>query len=255
MAKWKITAPPFHVWCRSVTVPYFEDNYTGERAARSADGKTYYVPASMTYEEWRNSLVDGDGSELQGNNFDIKFPTKQGSAITLKQKANDKMTVTSAYADLPIKVQQNFHDIIFEFGYDGSACDIKNRTIRVEIGADKEEIFHEVGHLIEHYMMNPSDVKKYKELLVDGLTKSDIIVRTYQDTVGNDFDIFVLRGKYFKSEYQSRLYISDITEALNSDGTINVDVMGEVISEPFRKYMNGEIISDEVRKLIEGVVS
>jgi SPP1 gp7 family putative phage head morphogenesis protein len=32
-----VTAPPFHVWCRTTTVPYFEDNY-GERAARDADG-------------------------------------------------------------------------------------------------------------------------------------------------------------------------------------------------------------------------
>ena len=43
-------------------------------------------------------------------------------------------------------------------------------------------------------------------------------------------------------------------EALNSDGTINVDVLGETISEPFRKYMVGEDVSDEVKKLIEGVV-
>ena len=63
-----------------------------------------------------------------------------------------------------------------------------------------------------------------------------------------------MNGARFESEYQSRLYISDITEALNTDGTINVDVLGETISEPFRKYMNGEGISDEIRKLIEGVV-
>ena len=63
-----------------------------------------------------------------------------------------------------------------------------------------------------------------------------------------------MNGTRFESEYQSRLYISDITEALNPDGTINVDVLGETISEPFRKYMNGEDISDEIRKLIEGVV-
>ena len=74
------------------------------------------------------------------------------------------------------------------------------------------------------------------------------------NTVGNSVDIFLLKGKRFESEYQSRLYISNITEALNPDGTINVNVMGETISEPFRKYMNGENISDEVRKLIEGVV-
>ena len=59
-----VTAPPFHVWCRSVTVPWFEDNYTGERAARDEDGKTYYVPDSMTYKDWKKSMVDGDTSGL-----------------------------------------------------------------------------------------------------------------------------------------------------------------------------------------------
>jgi SPP1 gp7 family putative phage head morphogenesis protein len=60
-----VTAPPFHVWCRSVTVPYFEDNYTGERAARDEDGNTYYVPDNMTYEDWKKSMVDGDIGELE----------------------------------------------------------------------------------------------------------------------------------------------------------------------------------------------
>ena len=61
-----VTAPPFHVWCRSVTVPYFDDNFTGERAARDANGNTYYVPDDMTYNDWKKSMVDGDinGNEL-----------------------------------------------------------------------------------------------------------------------------------------------------------------------------------------------
>lgn len=53
-----VTAPPFHVWCRSVTAPYFEDNYGGERAARDVDGKTYYVPDNMKYKDWKEHFVD-----------------------------------------------------------------------------------------------------------------------------------------------------------------------------------------------------
>jgi SPP1 gp7 family putative phage head morphogenesis protein len=54
-----VTAPPFHVWCRSCTCPWFEDNDDGTRAARDADGKTYYVPADMKYGDWYNSFVNG----------------------------------------------------------------------------------------------------------------------------------------------------------------------------------------------------
>lgn len=63
-----VTAPPFHVYCRSTTVPYFDENFgdIGERAARNEEiGKTYYVPANMTYQEWEEAFVDGDKSELQ----------------------------------------------------------------------------------------------------------------------------------------------------------------------------------------------
>jgi SPP1 gp7 family putative phage head morphogenesis protein len=51
-----VTAPPFHVWCRTTTVPYFEDNYT-ERAARGVDGKVYYVDGNMKYAEWKELFV------------------------------------------------------------------------------------------------------------------------------------------------------------------------------------------------------
>ena len=52
-----VTAPPFHPYCRSVTVPYFDDEFSlGKRAARDVEtGETYYVPDNMTYKEWMQS--------------------------------------------------------------------------------------------------------------------------------------------------------------------------------------------------------
>ncbi len=70
MSQWEVgvTAPPFHVWCRSTTVPFFDDEFdsVGERAARGEEiGKTYYVPGNMTYKQWKKSFVDGDKTGLQ----------------------------------------------------------------------------------------------------------------------------------------------------------------------------------------------
>lgn len=60
-----ITAPPFHVFCRSVTVPYYNDEFSiGERAARDEEGNTYYVPSDMKYKDWKNSMVGGDTKGL-----------------------------------------------------------------------------------------------------------------------------------------------------------------------------------------------
>lgn len=70
MSEWKVgvTAPPFHVHCRSTTVPYFDDEFdaVGERAARDEEtGKTYFVPGNMTYKEWDKAFVEGDKTDLQ----------------------------------------------------------------------------------------------------------------------------------------------------------------------------------------------
>lgn len=55
-----VNAPPMHPCCRCTTAPYFDDEFTeGEmRAARGEDKKTYLVPASMTYKEWKESYVN-----------------------------------------------------------------------------------------------------------------------------------------------------------------------------------------------------
>lgn len=76
-----VTAPPFHVYCRSTTVPYFDEKFdVGERAARDEEtGKTYYVPDDMNYSEWKKAFVDGDKS-----GFDV---FDDGSAIHYKKHA------------------------------------------------------------------------------------------------------------------------------------------------------------------------
>lgn len=77
------TAPPFHVWCRTTTVPAFGDEFDklGKRAARDQDGKTYYVPASMSYQEWKKTMVAGDKSGLQ----------ETSDSSTIKSEAQKKL--------------------------------------------------------------------------------------------------------------------------------------------------------------------
>lgn len=55
-----VTAPPFHVYCRTTTAPHHpnRDNSKVKRIARGEDGKTYYVRGDMTYKEWREEYID-----------------------------------------------------------------------------------------------------------------------------------------------------------------------------------------------------
>lgn len=54
-----VNYPPYHPHCRTTTVPYYEDSdyKDDKRAARGKDGKTYKVPASMTYKEWHEKYA------------------------------------------------------------------------------------------------------------------------------------------------------------------------------------------------------
>ena len=56
--------PPLHPWCRSTTAAVIDGEVTEglERRARDPEtGKTYLVPADMTYEEWKKSINEKYG--------------------------------------------------------------------------------------------------------------------------------------------------------------------------------------------------
>ena len=73
-----VTAPPFHVNCRSCTAPYFDDEFANDeqRAARDEDGDTYYVSADMTYKEWKKKYVK---SELRERSLRTKRSFQKGA--------------------------------------------------------------------------------------------------------------------------------------------------------------------------------
>ena len=53
-----VTVPPFHPNCRGTTCPHYDD-MEGQRAARNAEGQVYYLPAGMTYPQWKETFTQG----------------------------------------------------------------------------------------------------------------------------------------------------------------------------------------------------
>lgn len=110
-----VTAPPFHPWCRSVTVPYFDDDFdVGERAARDEDGETYYVPGNMTYKEWKKSFVNSDKSGLQETTADkyvgMSFMDKKEKIYTNEQEI-ERLYEQKKDAELQILTGSSITDI------------------------------------------------------------------------------------------------------------------------------------------------
>lgn len=82
------TAPPYHVWCRSTTCPYFNDEFTKDdlRAARNADNKTHYVPSHMKYPEWKNKYVESKEPFYDNTNrWSVVSPEKSKNVEDLKE--------------------------------------------------------------------------------------------------------------------------------------------------------------------------
>ena len=108
-----VTAPPFHVYCRSTTVPYFDEDFgdIGKRAARDEEtGKTYYIPDDMNYEDWKQTFVDGgdksgfdvvdDGSALHYSHHKEPEPTPPPKKEYLTKK---KLQAKIADADVQLE--------------------------------------------------------------------------------------------------------------------------------------------------------
>lgn len=108
-----VTAPPFHVYCRSTTVPYFDEDFgdIGERAARDEEtGKTYYIPDDMNYQDWKETFVDGgdksgfdvvdDGSTLHYKHHKEPEPTPPPKKEYLTKK---KLQAKIAEADVQLE--------------------------------------------------------------------------------------------------------------------------------------------------------
>lgn len=89
-----MTAPPYHPYCRSTTVPYFNDEFTtGEQrsAKDESTGKTYYVPASISYKEWKHVFVNGNKNKFQ----ELETPIFQNEKIKSAYNGFSKLLFNS----------------------------------------------------------------------------------------------------------------------------------------------------------------
>ena len=92
MSEWEVgtNVPPLHCYCRSTTVPYFED-LGGERASRDEEGKYKTVPADMTYKEWKKAFV-GDGVSETVSTFVAAKTLEEAKAYSDKFVKDGKAT-------------------------------------------------------------------------------------------------------------------------------------------------------------------
>lgn len=144
MSQWEagVTAPPFHVRCRTTTVPTFGDEFDsiGERAARDPEtGKTCYVPTDMTYPEWKEKYVDKAG---QADASQDKAPQAKTDA-NMKHESQKKAIVDGEKSGLKEAAGGKiyFMDVTNEW--------IKNKGIKGSIVERNEYIVDGISYAVD----------------------------------------------------------------------------------------------------------
>lgn len=158
-----LTVPPFHPYCRGCTAPYFDDfNEGGERAARDIKtGKTYNVPADMTFEEWKKQQ-DGGGVDKSTENDIINRDYQCEFAQKIGKEHYDKMhdILDGCGSTDMCDVWEKFEAEIGVADIDAKnreCCDwkaninINLNTNSKDVGYSKpyQSVFHESGHAID----------------------------------------------------------------------------------------------------------
>lgn len=279
-----VTAPPFHVWCRSCTCPWFEDNDDGMRAARDPDtGETYYVPANMKYGDWKDSFVNGgskDGltpiididdlrKQLADKELDLDVLKRQISDV--KQKKDDfEVGLNNSYWDKFRNMSNDEYDKYVE------GLQKKNKDLTAEIdrlgkdmdyyykrpdrGTPEREAWDKwksdnninITELNNQYYAKYDERSNVRDLMNDTLGysnwKSKFAGKTTQDFV-DEIDKLTDAQKKVQDE------IADLKKQI-ADAAFNAKGLREIKDEIIKKHEN--ILKTNVQKqefsdIIEGM--
>lgn len=145
------TAPPLHPNCRSTIAGSLygpDKKKTGTRIARNDKGKTYYVPADMTYKEWKSVYVD---KTMTVQNSKSKTSTNPFGIIQPKNKeAADQVE------------------------YIGKINRVIYRVVTENIRSDKVILSDtQKAHIQDHH---PDVYEKYKQYMADMVANPDYII-------------------------------------------------------------------------------
>lgn len=227
-----VTAPPFHPNCRTTTVPYFNDEFTGgeERAARGEDGKTYYVPADMKYGEWQkqfthDTLDDSLSDKVKKGTKGILTGEKIMNYDELPEKVRGGFEDGLRHADERVKglLRNELGDTQY-FVTDSRNSEYTERVNVVGINPKKgsDSIAHEMFHRIDDKYHVTKNSNMLNNFFADFQGNRKLFNDPIKFLQSNHPDLFETSTlgtqKVLKSKYQG---ISDIFSAL-SNGQIKL---------------------------------
>lgn len=100
-----VTANPFHPWCRTSTIPYFEDNTTNRLARDPLTGKRESVSGNLSYKDWyQKNVVERYGQ----NEADAMRKKLENESSDFEQYQRYKKALGD---DVPFKTFAEFQEL------------------------------------------------------------------------------------------------------------------------------------------------
>lgn len=190
-----ITAPPFHNYCRSTTVPHFDDDFDleGERAARDEDGKTYYVSDKMKYDDWYKKYVQNQ-SNLQNEAKNAKIKTHSEKIQELQNILMDINEARRIHWDLSLTSKEemlnsSFKDLAYSIDLEGIDEKVIDTIIEnyKQLGDEYYTTLNHIGIFDDEYLLAKPNSGGYEFTGVKTLT-GEI---HFNQTMLDDFDDYV----------------------------------------------------------------
>lgn len=198
------SCPPMHPWCRSTTIaaPTAEELKRMRRRARDpVTGKTYLVPASMTYEEWYEAFVEGrtETEESAGkNNGSLENISRSVKIDGRNRFARLRGALPKEYkeilrdrynqgTDIAKKIYDKYvppGGVVANSEYDGTAH-YRPFMRDIEMNFKEDQVYkagpgttwyHEHGHYIDYKAGLVSQDQDYLDALIDDVKGMDIVV-------------------------------------------------------------------------------
>lgn len=276
MSQWEVgvTAPPFHVNCRSTTVPYdpdFDDD-VGMRAARDEEtGKTYYVPENMTYKEWEKAFVQGDksGAIITKNNADFMGKAIQFANARFKVKAYEVTGKENICTQTNTRDAQNTIEFVDQMQREGivkdvsriaviddlpgiAAYDHKDNVLYVNEKLTNKEFLHTkvlTGHFVAE---NPEEVIKHE---MYHKKHWDFIMTKGENHATIKHELEEELHKYVSEQMnQDHRYIKRVVSVNAHDSFCANDSLNELIADALLKNEKGTMNDKTLIKLVRRCV-
>ena len=220
---------PLHPRCRCTWLPVFSEG----KVANFDNSKNI----SYNNSEKQNTLK---GKKREQNNevYNIRIHKN----VSEKEVEKEIEIVKETFAEMPKKVQEALKNgTIIDIGQEGkSQYNYNSDIMYIAKGADKKQVRHETGHMVDNKLMSQEKVEQLKREILGEVTIEDIYVdtTTFIDNLGNPVEVYYLENKALISEYQGRIYRCEgKIDAFHNNGEFKYEKMWDFMSEPYELYM------------------